>query len=137
MAMDKRGAPRQFPFTLEQTQKLFAQYKLETMENIIIRPCWPDFLTRNGISIEEAKEVINNPVDTNKNLSIYLKKALDWCTSQLMTHPGWGGNHAVKAIYLSKQDFGGTPYSDRQDISSKSDVTVKVNFGGKSKDPFG
>ena len=98
MAMDKRGAPRQFPFTLEQTQELFEQYKQETMENIIIRPCWPDFLTRNGISIEEAKEVINNPVDTNKNLSIYLKKALDWCTSQLMTHPGWGGNHAVNLL---------------------------------------
>ena len=135
--MASRGAPRQFPFTLEQTKRLFEQYQTETSENKIIRPCWPDFLSRNDISVEEAKRVINEPNNANRELSEYLKKALVWCTAQLMVHPGWGGQNAVKAIYLSKQDFGGIPYSDKQDIRARGDMTVNVKFGGKSKDPFG
>lgn len=131
------GAPRQFPYTLDQFKVIFEQYKQDTAENNIPRPCWPDFLARNNILVDDAKEVINSPVNTNKALSLELKKALDWCTAQLMVHPGWGGSHGVKAIYLSKQDFGGTPYSDRQDIRQKGDMTVNVKFGGKVKDPFG
>ena len=135
--MAKLGAPRQFPYTLDQITELFEQYKADTNENIIICPCWPDFLSRNNISVEEAKETINNPVDTNKELSLFLKKALDWCTAQLMVHPSWGRQNSIKAIYLSKQDFGGTPYSDRQEIRQKGSMEINVKFGSKCKDPFG
>lgn len=133
---DNRGAPRQFPYTLEQTEELFDQYQQETKENIVIYPSWPDFLSRINVTPEEADEVILNPVDTNKRLSEFLKKALGWCTAQLFSNENWL-KRPVAAIYLSKQKFGGRCYTDRQDIKQDTKTEVFVKWGGKSKDPFG
>ena len=133
---DKRGAPPQFPYSVAEIKERFEHYKAEYESGDIKKPCWPDFLTRNGISIEEGKDTINNPVNSNILLSKELQKMLDWCTAVLMTAPGWSGPNSIKAIYLSKQDFGGKPYSDRQDINASGKMDINVRFGSKSKDPF-
>lgn len=132
-----RGAPRQFPYTLEQTVELFEQYKLETEENTVLFPSWPNFLTRIKVSVQEADEVICDPVNTNKELSEYLKKALEWCVDQLFSNPNWL-KKPVPAIYLSKQKFGGRCYTDKQEVKQDTKMEVNVSFGGKKKvnDPF-
>ena len=132
-----RGAPRQFPYTLEQTVELFEQYKLETEENTVLFPSWPDFLSRIKVSVQEADEVICGPVNTNKELSEYLKKALEWCFVQLFSNPNWL-KKPVAAIYLSKQKFGGYCYTDKQEVKQDTKMEINVSFGGKKKvkDPF-
>ena len=132
-----RGAPRQFPYTLEQTVELFEQYKQETEENTVLFPSWPNFLTRIKVSVQEADEVICDPVGTNKELSDYLKKALEWCIDQLFSNPNWL-KHPVPAIYLSKQRFGGRCYTDKQEVKQDTKMEINVSFGGKKKvkDPF-
>lgn len=132
-----RGAPRQFPYTLEQTVELFEQYKQETEENTVLYPSWPNFLTRIKVSVQEADEVICDPVNTNKELSEYLKKALEWCVDQLFSNPNWL-KKPVPAIYLSKQKFGGRCYTDKQEVKQDTKMEVNVSFGGnkKVKDPF-
>ena len=134
--LKKVGPPSQFPYSAEQIWDKFEHYKAEYESGEIKKPCWPDFLTRNGVSIEEGRETINNPVNSNILLSKTLQKILDWCTAVLMTAPGWSGPNSIKAIYLSKQDFGGRPYSDRQDINASGKMQIDVRFGGKCKDPF-
>ena len=131
-----RGAPRQFPYSLDETKKLFEQYQSDTRENIVVFPSWPHFLSSINVTTQEADEVILNPVDTNKGLAEYLKKALGWCMAELFSNPNWM-KKPVAAIYLSKQKFGGTCYTDRQDIKQDTKMEVTVKFGGKSKDPFG
>lgn len=133
---DNRGAPRQFPYTLEETEALFKQYQQETYDNTVVFPSWPDFLSRINVTTQEADEVMLNPVDTNKRLSEFLKKALGWCMAQLFSNPNWM-KKPVAAIYLSKQKFGGYCYTDRQDIKQDTKTEITVKFGGKSKDPFG
>ena len=132
-----RGAPRQFPYTLEQTVELFEQYKQETEENTVLFPSWPNFLTRIKVSVQEADEVICDPVGTNKELSDYLKKALEWCIDQLFSNPNWL-KKPVPAIYLSKQRFGGRCYTDKQEVKQDTKMEINVSFGGKKKvkDPF-
>lgn len=134
--LKKVGPPSQFPYSAEEIWEKFELYKAEYESGELKKPCWPDFLTRYAISIEEGRETINNPVNSNTLLSKTLQKILDWCTSALMTAPGWSGPNSVKAIYLSKQDFGGKPYSDRQDINASGKMQIDVRFGGKCKDPF-
>ena len=132
-----RGAPRQFPYTLEQTVELFEQYKQETEENTVLYPSWPNFLTRIKVSVQEADEVICDPVNTNKELSEYLKKALEWCVDQLFSNPNWL-KKPIPAIYLSKQRFGGRCYTDKQEVKQDTKMEINVSFGGKKKvkDPF-
>jgi hypothetical protein len=126
------GAPRQFPFTLEETQELFEQYQKETYDNTVVFPSWPDFLSRINVTPQEADEVILNPVDTNKRLSEYLKKALGWCMAQLFSNPNWM-KKPVAAIYLSKQKFGGYCYTDKQEVKQDTKMEVNVKFGSKLK----
>lgn len=133
------GAPRQFPYTLEQTTKLFEDYQKKTYDNIILFPSWPDFLASINVSTAEADETIIKPVATNKELSQYLKKALDWCFAQLFSNPNWL-KKPIAAIYLSKQKFGGRCYTDKQEVKQDTKMEISVNFGGKQKrkvDPAG
>ena len=130
------GAPRQFPYTLEETKKLFEHYQEQTKENIVVFPSWPDFLASINVTTQEADEVILSPVDTNKRLAEYLKKALGWCMAQLFSNPNWM-KKPIAAIYLSKQKFGGYCYTDKQEVKQDTKMDITVKFGGKSKDPFG
>lgn len=126
------GAPRQFPFTYEETVELFEQYQKDTYDNIVVYPSWPDFLARIGVTTEDADNVIIRPVDTNKRLSDYLKKSLDWCMAQLFSNPNWM-KKPVAAIYLSKQKFGNKCYTDRQDVKQDTKMDINVKFGNKVK----
>ena len=130
------GKPLKFPYDLKETIRRIELYKELTLEGNIRKPCWPDFCSRNGITTEDAKRMIQDFGPGEKSLSDELKKMLEWCTSQLMTADAWSGGNAAKAIFLSKQDFGLGGYSDRQDIKTDSKVEISVKFGGKSKDPF-
>ena len=131
------GKPLKFPYDLKETIRRIELYKELTLEGNIRKPCWPDFCSRNGIGVDEAKRMIDSYGPGEYELSRALKRMLEWCQAQIMTSDGWSGSSMTKAIFLAKQDFGGgVAYSDRQDVKTDSKVEISVKFGGKSKDPF-
>lgn len=132
------GPIRQFPYTLDQTKELFEQYKQKVQENEILFPCWQDFCVFIDVDTDTADKTMLTPVDTNKELAEYLKKAVKWCFNQLFTNPNWL-KKPVAAIYLSKQKFGGYCYTDKQEVKQDTKMEINVSFGGKRKvqDPFG
>ena len=135
--MATAGQPRKYPYTLDETNQKIELYKDLTAEGYIKKPCWPDFLARNGIGVDEAKRMIDNYGPGEYELSRALKRMLEWCQAQIMTSDGWSGSSMTKAIFLAKQDFGGgVAYSDRQDVKTDSRVEISIKFGGKSKDPL-
>jgi hypothetical protein len=127
-----RGAPRQFPYTLEETQEKFELYKQKVADNEVLFPCWQDFCVFIDVDTDMADEVMLDPVGTNKELSEYLKKSLKWCFNQLFTNPNWL-KKPVAAIYLSKQKFGGYCYTDKQEVKQDTKMDINVSFGGKKK----
>lgn len=136
MAKGIRGRERQFPYTYEETASKFEQYKKDTRENIVEFPCFQDFLDRNNILLDDADNVVNSPNDKNKDLSLLIKKIIEWSFNQLFTNPNWL-KKPVAAIYLSKQKVCGYGYTDKSEVKQDTKTEVNVKFGGKSKDPFG
>lgn len=133
----KRGAPPQFPYTLEEFHEIFERYKQKYYAGELKKPFWPDFLAENEISLEAAKATIKEPVASNRVLSEELKKALEWCTAKLMVADEWTKPQtSSKSMFGLKQDFGIGGYTDRQDINASGKVDIQVRFGSKCKDPF-
>ena len=136
MAKGKMGPNRQFPYTLEEIEERFEQYKQEIDDNTVLFPCIQDFFDRNDILMEEADNTVNDPVDKNIDLSKYLKKIIGWHFNQLFTNPNWL-KKPVAAIYLSKQKVCGFGYTDKTEVKQDTKMDVNVKFGSKSKNPFG
>lgn len=139
MAKGVRGPNRQFPYSYEETEQLFEQYKQDVRNNIVVFPCFQDFLDRNNILLEDADNVVNNPNDKNKDLSLLIKKIIEWSFNQLFTNPNWL-KKPVAAIYLSKQKVCGYGYTDKSEVKQDTKMDVNVSFGSKGKkmkDPFG
>lgn len=135
MAKGVRGRERQFPYSYDKTMELFEHYKNETQANKVEYPCFQDFLDRYNILLEDADSVVNNPNDKNRDLSLLLKKIIEWSFNQLFTNPNWL-KKPVAAIYLSKQKICGYGYSDKTEVKQNGEMAINVKFGGKSKDPF-
>lgn len=126
------GAPRQFPYTLEETKERFEHYLDEVNAGSIKYPQIKDFFFRNNISMDDASAVVKSPVGTNKALSEYIKRIIEWHFITLFSHPDWL-KKPVLAIYLSKQSVCGYCYTDKQEVKQDTKMDVNVSFGGKKK----
>lgn len=62
---DKRGAPPQFPYSVAEITDKFEHCKAEYEFCYLENKRWTDFFIVNDISIEEDKETIINPVNSN------------------------------------------------------------------------
>lgn len=129
------GRPRQFPLGYNEASKEIEQYKIDTESGLIEKPCIPDFLARIGIAIDVWFDVIENPNDQNMRLSELLKNFAAWCDAEVIRW-GTGTNYKLAALLLN-QGFSGHKYTMSNDVKQDTKVDITVNFGSKSKDPFG
>lgn len=128
------AAPRQFPLNFDDTQKAIEEYKNKYYSKEIQKPSIAGFLGTIGANIDDYMEVIYSPVGTNKALSELLKNFGTWMDG--VTIEAFDGKSGSMARFLLSQGFGGYKYNNAVD-DGKGNVSITVNFGGKSKDPFG
>ncbi len=129
------GRPRQFPLEYDETLQVIKQYKEDTANNLIDKPCIPDFLARIGIAIDTWFDVIDNPNDKNQLLSEALKNFAAWCDAEVIRW-GTGTNYKLAALLLN-QGFSGHKYTMSNEVKQDSKMEINVKFGSKCKDPFG
>ena len=76
------------------------------------------------------------PAEDYKKHSRIMKTAATRLRAHMETAPSWANGNSSKAIFTLKQQlWDGQAYTDKQEVNSNSNATVKVIFGsGKEAD---
>lgn len=95
-----------------------------------------DLLAFIHMDMETARSITMEPSEDYKKHSRIMKTAATRLRAHMETAPAWANGNSSKAIFTLKQQlWDGQAYTDKQEVNSNSNATVKVIFGsGKEAD---